>query len=136
MFLFVLYIHCLISILFPIEFYCDYIQLSAGGSLVHPEKTSMLVTPICPHTLTSRPMILPSNIDLTIRIPSTSRAAGWVSFDGRNRTELKNGSSIIITASRNPFLTICKDDQTADWFQSLMGCLGWSERARLRSGLL
>jgi len=64
-------------------------QLSAGGSLVHPEIPALLITPICPHTLSFRPMLLPDSMELRICVPYNSRSTAWASFDGRGRVELK-----------------------------------------------
>lgn len=64
-------------------------SLSAGGSLVHPEIPSILITPLCPHTLSFRPMLLPDSMELRICVPFNSRSTAWASFDGRGRIELK-----------------------------------------------
>lgn len=64
-------------------------QLSAGGSLVHPEIPALLITPICPHTLSFRPMLLPDSMELRVCVPYNSRSTAWASFDGRGRVELK-----------------------------------------------
>ena len=64
-------------------------QLSAGGSLAHPEIPAILITPICPHTLSFRPMLLPDSMELRICVPYNSRSTAWASFDGRGRVELK-----------------------------------------------
>lgn len=45
----------------------------AGGSVVHPECPAILVTPICPHTLSFRPLILPDSVEIRISVPHTSR---------------------------------------------------------------
>jgi NAD kinase len=65
------------------------LQLSAGGSLVHPEIPALLITPICPHTLSFRPMLLPDSMELRICVPYNSRSTAWASFDGRGRVELQ-----------------------------------------------
>lgn len=67
-------------------------KLSAGGSLVHPEIPALLITPICPHTLSFRPMLLPDSMELRICVPYNSRSTAWASFDGRGRVELKRSS--------------------------------------------
>ena len=67
----------------------SFSQLSAGGSLVHPEIPAILITPICPHTLSFRPMLLPDTMELRICVPYNSRSTAWASFDGRGRVELK-----------------------------------------------
>jgi NAD+ kinase len=64
-------------------------SLSAGGSLVHPEIPAILISPICPHTLSFRPMLLPDSMELRIAVPYNSRSTAWASFDGRGRVELK-----------------------------------------------
>ncbi|KAI6026367.1 ATP-NAD kinase-like domain-containing protein, partial [Pisolithus microcarpus] len=108
-------------------------QLSAGGSLVHPEIPAMLITPICPHTLSFRPMLLPDSMELRICVPYNSRSTAWASFDGRGRVELKQGDHVKITASKYPFPTVCADKQSTDWFHSISRTLKWNERERQKS---
>lgn len=60
-------------------------SLAAGGSLCHPENPIMLVTAICPHTLSFRPIVLPDTILLRMGVPYSARSGAWVSFDGRER---------------------------------------------------
>ncbi|CAO1622110.1 unnamed protein product [Jaminaea pallidilutea] len=108
-------------------------SLSAGGSLVHPEIPAILITPICPHTLSFRPMLLPDSMELRIAVPYNSRSTAWASFDGRGRVELKQGDHIKVTASRYPFPTICSENQSTDWFQSISRTLKWNERQRQKS---
>ncbi|KAK9764783.1 hypothetical protein K7432_007436 [Basidiobolus ranarum] len=103
-------------------------SLSAGGSLIHPEMCAILVTQICPHTLTCRPMVIPGYKELRICVPSQARSTVWASFDGHHRVELNRGDSITITASDCPLPSICKDDQSKDWFNGLRRVLNWNER--------
>ncbi|KAI9326924.1 ATP-NAD kinase-like domain-containing protein [Zopfochytrium polystomum] len=105
-------------------------SMSANGSIVHPEVPSILVTPICPHTLSFRPMLLPDSVELKLQVPMDSRSTAWASFDGRHRTELAQGDFITISMSRHPLPTVCDDDQSADWFKSLKNNLHWNERTR------
>ncbi|KAI0699536.1 hypothetical protein BC835DRAFT_536729 [Cytidiella melzeri] len=108
-------------------------SLSAGGSLVHPEIPAILITPICPHTLSFRPMLLPDSMELRVCVPFNSRSTAWASFDGRGRIELKQGDHIKITASKYPFPTVCSVSQSTDWFQSIGRTLKWNERERQKS---
>ncbi|KAI8346861.1 ATP-NAD kinase-like domain-containing protein [Choanephora cucurbitarum] len=108
-------------------------SLSAGGSLTHPDIHAILITPICPHTLSFRPTLVPDSMELRICVPFNSRNTAWASFDGRGRVELKQGDHIKITASRYPFPTVCKEDQATDWFNSLQNCLHWNKRERQKS---
>ncbi|EJD52629.1 ATP-NAD kinase [Auricularia subglabra TFB-10046 SS5] len=108
-------------------------SLSAGGSLVNPEIPAMLITPLCPHTLSFRPMLLPDTMELRICVPYNSRSTAWASFDGRGRIELKQGDHIKVTASKYPFPTVCADKQSTDWFHSISRTLKWNERERQKS---
>ncbi|KAK4056654.1 hypothetical protein OIO90_002206 [Microbotryomycetes sp. JL221] len=108
-------------------------SLSAGGSLVHPEVPALLVTPICPHTLSFRPMLVPDSMELRICVPYNSRSTAWASFDGRGRVELRQGDHIKVTASQYPFPTVCADNQSNDWFNSIARTLKWNERERQKS---
>ncbi|XP_047325324.1 NAD kinase 2, chloroplastic [Impatiens glandulifera] len=101
---------------------------AAGGSMVHPNVPCMLFTPICPHSLSFRPVILPDSARLELKIPQDARSNAWVSFDGKRRQQLSRGDSIRICMSKHPLPTVNKYDQTGDWFRSLIRCLNWNER--------
>ncbi|CAH9101752.1 unnamed protein product [Cuscuta europaea] len=101
---------------------------AAGGSMVHPNVPCMLFTPICPHSLSFRPVILPDSAKLELKIPEDARSNAWVSFDGKRRQQLSRGDSVRICMSQHPLPTVNKSDQTGDWFHSLIRCLNWNER--------
>ncbi|XP_021283766.1 NAD kinase 2, chloroplastic isoform X4 [Herrania umbratica] len=101
---------------------------AAGGSMVHPNVPCMLFTPICPHSLSFRPVILPDSARLELKIPDNARSNAWVSFDGKRRQQLSRGHSVRISMSQHPLPTVNKSDQTGDWFHSLIRCLNWNER--------
>lgn len=101
-------------------------SLSAGGSLVHPGVSAISVTPICPHTLSFRPILLPDGMFLKVRVPATSRATAWASFDGKVRTELKMGYYVTIQASPFPFLTV-RSSKT-EYFDLVSRNLNWNAR--------
>ena len=102
-------------------------SLSAGGSLVHPDIPAILLTPICPHTLSFRPMVLSDTMALRVSIPRNSRATAYCSFDGKGRIELRQGDHVTITASQYPFPTVTRTD--TEWFQSVSRTLRWNTRA-------
>lgn len=101
---------------------------AAGGSMVHPNVPCMLFTPICPHSLSFRPVILPDSARLELKVPDDARSNAWVSFDGKRRQQLSRGDSVRISMSQHPLPTVNKADQTGDWFHSLIRCLNWNER--------
>ncbi|KAG6549303.1 hypothetical protein Mapa_009289 [Marchantia paleacea] len=105
---------------------------AAGGSMVHPNVPCMLFTPICPHSLSFRPVILPDSALLELKVPRDARNNAWVCFDGKKRQQLSKGDSVRICMSEHPLPTVNKNDQTDDWFQSLVRCLNWNERLEQR----
>ncbi|UKZ79492.1 hypothetical protein TrVFT333_007247 [Trichoderma virens FT-333] len=102
-------------------------SLSAGGSLVHPDIPAILLTPICPHTLSFRPMVLSDTMALRVAVPRNSRATAYCAFDGKGRVELKQGDHVTITASQYPFPTVTRTD--TEWFDSVSRTLRWNVRA-------
>ena len=101
-------------------------SLSAGGSLVHPDIPAILLTPICPHTLSFRPMLLNDSMLLRIAVPRNSRATAYCAFDGKGRVELRQGDHVTIAASQYPFPTVLS--QPTEWFDSISRTLRWNNR--------
>ena len=60
-------------------------NLAAGGSLCHPDNPVILVTAICAHTLSFRPIVIPDTVVLRLGVPYDARGSSWVSFDGKER---------------------------------------------------
>jgi NAD+ kinase len=101
-------------------------SLSAGGSLVHPDIPAILLTPICPHTLSFRPMLLNDSMALRVAVPLRSRANAYCAFDGKGRVELRQGDHVTIAASQYPFPTVLS--QPTEWFDSISRTLRWNSR--------
>ncbi|KAI1753459.1 ATP-NAD kinase-like domain-containing protein [Xylaria castorea] len=109
-------------------------NLAAGGSLCHPENPVMLLTAICAHTLSFRPIILPDTIVLRLGVPYDARTSSWASFDGRRRIELQPGDYVTISASRFPFASVQPQGRRSeDWVNSISGKLGWNTRQRQKN---
>jgi len=109
-------------------------NLAAGGSLCHPENPVMLVTSICAHTLSFRPIILPDTIVLRVGVPYDARTNSWASFDGRERVELGPGDYVTISASRYPFASVqAQGRRSEDWVNSISGKLGWNTRQKQKA---
>lgn len=107
-------------------------SLSAGGALVHPDIPGILLTPICPHTLSFRPMVLSDTMLLRVSVPHNSRATAYCAFDGKGRLELRQGDSVTITASQYPFPTVMRTN--TEWFDSVSRTLQWNTRAATQKG--
>lgn len=101
-------------------------SLAAGGSIVHPGLDAMLVTPICPHSLTSRPLIITPNSEILLRVPEHSSATNdelFLTIDGQEGLHLPLGSEIKIGASKRRIRLVLSMRQT--YFQKLGRKLKW-----------
>ncbi|XP_053546338.1 NAD kinase [Bombina bombina] len=103
---------------------------AAGASMIHPNVPAIMITPICPHSLSFRPIVVPAGMEIKIMLSPEARNTAWVSFDGRKRQEICHGDSIIITTSCYPVPSISFRDPINDWFDSLAECLHWNVRKK------
>ncbi|XP_071805721.1 NAD kinase-like isoform X2 [Asterias amurensis] len=101
---------------------------AAGAAMMHPNVPAILITPICPHTLSFRPIVVPAGVELRVMVSPDARHTAWVSLDGRNRQEIHKGWCLRITTSVFPVASICSSDQISDWFDGLQECLHWNAR--------
>ncbi|CAF2575041.1 unnamed protein product [Rotaria sp. Silwood2] len=102
--------------------------MAAGSSMVHPNVPAMVICPICPHSLSFRPIVVPAGIELKVKVSEETRLTAWLSVDGRNRHELHQQDCVHITTSVYPVPSICRFDQLGDWFESLADILHWNLR--------
>ncbi|KAL9639525.1 MAG: hypothetical protein Q9164_000879 [Protoblastenia rupestris] len=110
-------------------------SLSAGGPLTHPSIPGILLTPICPHTLSFRPMVLSDTLSLRLVVPKHSRGGAYASFDGKGRVELRKGDEVRVEVGRYPFPTIVGEGGTGgEWFESVRRALRWNTRGAVQGG--
>ena len=108
-------------------------SLSAGGPLTHPEIPGIVLSPICPHTLSFRPMVLSDSMMLRVCVPKGSRSTAYASFDGKGRVELRRGDCIQVEAGRYPFPTVVGDQGAGgEWFESVRRALRWNTRGAVQ----
>ena len=76
-------------------------SLSAGGPLVHPSVPGLMITPICPHTLNARALVIPDTetVHLTVEPHSSQGDGAVISVDGQIETPLNPGDAVIIRRS-------------------------------------
>ncbi|KAF3452512.1 hypothetical protein FNV43_RR02945 [Rhamnella rubrinervis] len=103
-------------------------SLAAGGSMVHPQVPAILFTPICPHSLSFRPLILPEHVTIRVQVPFNSRSHAWVSFDGKDRKQLAPGDALVCSMAPWPVPTACLVDSTNDFLRSIHEGLHWNLR--------
>jgi NAD+ kinase len=110
-------------------------SLSAGGPLTHPSIPGIMLTPICPHTLSFRPMVLSDSLMLKVCIPKNSRSTAYASFDGKHRVELRRGDCVQVEAGRYPLPTVVGEHGTGgEWFESVRRALRWNTRGAVQKG--
>lgn len=73
-------------------------SLSAGGPIIDPSIQSLMLTPICPHTLTHRPLLIPSDAVMEVTLTSQDEGA-MATFDGQVGVALTQGDTVTIGAS-------------------------------------
>jgi len=98
--------------------------LAAGGPLVHPAVPAVVLTPICPHTLTQRPIVLPDSLPLTFELLSESEM--FVTIDGQTGMALERGDRLEVERAAAATLLVRGDH--AGWFAVLRDKLRWNER--------
>jgi len=98
-------------------------SLAAGGPIVHPAVPGIILTPICPFTLTIRPLIIPDSVIITIVLEEEASDV-LVTFDGQSGFELHNNDTIRIQKSPHPVLMIKLPGQR--YFDLVKAKLRWS----------
>lgn len=102
-------------------------NLAAGGPIVHPSMDALVLTPIAPHTLTNRPIVI--SADREVRVKSAGSNAGdevYVTIDGQTGFALHEGDQIAITKTQRPIRLIRAT--TRSYFEVLRQKLKWNER--------
>lgn len=99
-------------------------NLSAGGPLVYPGLDTILVTPICPFMLSSRPIILPATIPISTEFESNGNAeCAQVIVDGQPCWEMHDGDRLEVEPAEHPLRLIVSS--TRDYFTILRNKLHW-----------
>ncbi|GIX64981.1 NAD(+)/NADH kinase domain-containing protein [Babesia caballi] len=107
-------------------------SMAAGGPIVHPGVASMLFTVICPHSISYRPVILPSDAVLDVIVPADNRGCVRLCVDGNYHCNLKQGCYVRIYSSSRVFpLVLPNNTHTGEeWIRSLREHLHWNFRVR------
>lgn len=98
-------------------------NLSAGGPIVHPSVDAFVLTPIAPHTLTHRPLVLPASASLEIRAAAGMTAEVIVTFDGQFGVPLPEGAAVEIHRAPRPLRLLRTSSRT--YFDMLRAKLKW-----------
>lgn len=104
-------------------------NLSAGGPVVDPQAQAMVVTPICAHSLVVRPVVLPAESRVTIRLDPKEHGEGFLSADGNRQLALQAGDEVLCAKSERtlrlasvkqiPFFDIMRNKLSGEAGESL-----------------
>lgn len=101
-------------------------SLSSGGPIVQPDVFSIIVTPISPHSLTSRPLVLPADVDIEFRFNGDSEKELKLISDGQNIQNFTNDSTVKISQAKHHVKFITFEDY--DYYQTLKTKMVWGKR--------
>lgn len=104
-------------------------SLSSGGSIVHPGVRCVLLTPICPRSLSFRPLIFPETSEISISVNAQARDSSRISIDGSEGPYLGRGDNIVVSAHSNEGLwCVARESETRDWVCHLNDLLGFNSK--------
>ncbi len=101
-------------------------NLAAGGPIVQPNVDALILTPIAPHTLTNRPVVIPATSVVRVQPNMQERDEVFVTFDGQAGFQLQAGDEITVRRSETPLRLI--RPSTRSYFEVLRTKLKWGER--------
>jgi NAD+ kinase len=101
-------------------------NLSAAGPIVHPEVDAVVLTPIAPHTLTNRPVVIPASAEVEVQpVTHEPDQQVYVMLDGQTGFQLQPGDQLTVTRAPHP-LRLIRASQS--YFEVLRQKLKWAER--------
>ncbi len=101
-------------------------SMSAGGPIIHPSMSCLVITPICPHTLTNRPIVVTDDSVVSITVKSSFDEKVYLTMDGQTGFELQEGDSVEVRKA--PAATSLIVSRNRDYFELLRTKLKWGER--------
>ena len=97
-------------------------SLSAGGPIVFPAKDLIIINPICPHTLTNRPIIFPADSNLSITLSSKGKGV-TLTLDGQESYQIRSGD--VVTIKKSKYVTMLVLSPLRSYWEILRSKLGW-----------
>lgn len=104
-------------------------NLAAGGPIVHPELDALVLTPICPHMLSNRPIVIPGRAPVRIRIRSSASPV-HVTVDGQWSVEVTPCDEVEVSRATGRLKLVTSPER--DYFEVLRTKLKWGDAPRLR----
>ena len=99
-------------------------NLSAGGPIIYPTMGAVVITPICPHMLTNRPVVLPDTLEIEIGITTPNQEI-FLTLDGQEGLPIAERDTVCVKKSPNPVTLIRTPNKS--YFDVLRTKLKWGE---------
>lgn len=100
-------------------------SLAAGGPIIHPDLDAFVITPICPHMLTNRPLVVPGSATVEVDI-SAAEEPVYLTLDGQTGLQLGPTDRVSITKSPTKVKLVRPPNKT--YYEILRNKLRWGER--------
>ena len=104
--------------------------LSCGGPIVQPDLDAMVLVPVCPHTLSDRPIVIPAASEVQIRLFERPETRGEVTCDGYPLGALADGDRLLVRAADDRITLIHPPGH--DYYEILRSKLNWGRDSRVR----
>jgi NAD+ kinase len=101
-------------------------SLSAGGPIIQPQMSCIVITPICPHTLTNRPIVVTDESIISVTITASFDEKVYLTLDGQVGIELQEGDSVEVSKALHKTSLVMS--RSRDYFELLRTKLKWGER--------
>jgi NAD+ kinase len=101
-------------------------NLAAGGPIVQPQVDALVITPIAPHTLTNRPIVITASSTVRVQPLMEPRDEVFVTFDGQAGFQVQQGDEITVCRAEHALRLI--RPSTRSYFEILRQKLKWGER--------
>jgi NAD+ kinase len=99
--------------------------LSGGGPILHPALHAVVLVPICPHTMSNRPIVVDASSVIRIEVSDHTRSPAQITCDGQINLGLVSGDRVVIRKKERPVRLIHPQDH--NYFDVLRAKLRWSE---------
>lgn len=100
--------------------------LSGGGPIVHPSLDAIILVPICPHTMSQRPIVVDGSSEIEVVISNMNQAEAQVTCDGQQNINIKCGDSVMVKKFAKPLRM--HHPSTYDYYEILRAKLHWGHK--------
>jgi len=100
-------------------------SLSAGGPILYPQVSAFVVTPICPHALSNRPLVVPDQMKIQLNVV-TGQEAAFLTVDGQVGMELRDADRVVVSKARNKLKLVRPNELV--YLEILRAKLKWGAR--------